>query len=225
MTKSEKIKIALKKYYVKNKSHNYKGITDTKSYCLVCNKKISWHAKKCNSHANLGRKYSEKINSKKGLRLNKHPNWKGGLPKCLNCDRTLSRRESKRCYSCSKRFSNNPRFIDGRTGLRKSIYNLKNTSIWRKQILERDKYTCQNCGKIGGKLQVDHNIKQFSQILMEFLICYSDLCPIEDKKELINNAIKYSDFWDIKNGQTLCKSCHRNKKVDFSFSRRKIKST
>ena len=54
--------------------------------------------------------------------------------------------------------------------------------IWRLEILKRDDYTCQICGKRGGKLQADH-IKPFA------------LFP-----EL---------RFELPNGRTLCIACHR----------------
>ena len=53
---------------------------------------------------------------------------------------------------------------------------------WRKMVLERDNYTCQECNQIGGRLEVDH-IKSFS--------LYPEL------------------RFDINNGRTLCHDCHK----------------
>lgn len=53
---------------------------------------------------------------------------------------------------------------------------------WRTAVFERDSYTCQNCGQVGGKLNADH-IKRFA-----------------DFPEL---------RLDVSNGRTLCESCHR----------------
>ncbi len=53
---------------------------------------------------------------------------------------------------------------------------------WRKSVFQRDNYTCQNCGEIGGRLEADH-IKPFA------------LFP-----ELRTQ---------ISNGRTLCVSCHK----------------
>ena len=53
---------------------------------------------------------------------------------------------------------------------------------WRTAVYERDNYTCQDCGQIGGKLNADH-IKPWS------------LYPKER--------------YNINNGRTLCRPCHK----------------
>jgi len=54
---------------------------------------------------------------------------------------------------------------------------------WRKLVFERDEYACQKCGKIGGYLEAHH------------------LNSFKDYEEL---------RFEVKNGQTLCKKCHRS---------------
>lgn len=53
---------------------------------------------------------------------------------------------------------------------------------WRDQVLKRDDWTCQFCGKRGGRLEADH-IKPYS---------FFPDCR-----------------WDVENGRTLCRPCHK----------------
>jgi 5-methylcytosine-specific restriction endonuclease McrA len=79
-----------------------------------------------------------------------------------------------------------------RTRKDKEIRRSEEYKEWHKKVLKRDKYTCQECGTVGGKLEVHH------------------LKPLSSFPEL---ATKLS------NGQTLCNDCH--KKTDSYGSRAK----
>jgi predicted restriction endonuclease len=72
-------------------------------------------------------------------------------------------------------------------GVDKGIWFTWEYKQWRKKVFQKDKFTCQNCGdKIGGNLEAHHIKPRF-------------LFP-----ELI---------FDINNGQTLCKDCHKKTKT------------
>lgn len=55
--------------------------------------------------------------------------------------------------------------------------------MWRKAVFERDNYTCQICGKRGGRLNAHH---------------------IERYRDCVSKRT------DVSNGITVCESCHKN---------------
>ena len=62
------------------------------------------------------------------------------------------------------------------------IRTSKKYKEWRLKVFQRDNFTCQNCHKVGGKLNA-HHIKHFSK----------------DKDNRLN----------VDNGITLCEDCHK----------------
>jgi len=71
---------------------------------------------------------------------------------------------------------------NGINNLRNTIRNSVEFKIWRESVFERDNYICQSCGKRGGKLEA-HHILSFA-------------------------SFPHKRF-DISNGITLCKDCHK----------------
>ena len=126
----------------------------------------------------------------------KHWNWKGGpinfLPRCLICGKQLSRTDAIYCalHRLSGKGENHWCWKGGITPISEKIRRSLRYKEWRRTIFERDDYTCVNCGERGGRLHADH-IKPFS--------LYPEL------------------RFDITNGRTLCKKCH--KKIGWNFFR------
>jgi hypothetical protein len=161
------------------------------------------------------------------------PVWKGGPPKCKICGVTLGGYESEHCKECNKIFQriryagknnpmygrrrfgkDNPNYIDGRSSLNILIRDLAEYNDWRKQVFERDNYTCQECGdNTGGNLHA-HHIKPLAVILLEFLNKFSRFSPLEEKEILLRLALDHEDFWNVANGKTLCNKCHDAIKKD-----------
>jgi hypothetical protein len=170
-------------------------------FCIICNKKlhITTKGNLCGSHAR-----------KKLLKEN---------PELLKS--IIEKGKNTIINNGSCKGPKNSNWKGGRVELRGRIHSLHEYNIWRKFIYERDKYRCQECFIEGnGKNLECHHIKPFEKILSEFLQTYSQFSPIEDKETLTRLAITYKDFWDVKNGITLCDKCHTKTK---NFKKDKLK--
>jgi 5-methylcytosine-specific restriction endonuclease McrA len=79
---------------------------------------------------------------------------------------------------------NNSKWITNRTAYQEKcrLRRTKEWSNWRENIFKRDNYTCQECGIIGGYLEPHHII------------------PIRKDE---------SKIFEITNGITLCRLCHK----------------
>lgn len=96
---------------------------------------------------------------------------------------------------------NNPNWKGGKTKTSQLIRSSAEYSFWRKQIFERDNYTCQICNRRNKKgdkviIEADH-IYPFYKIIDDF-----NITSIEE-------AISCKEFWDVDNGRTLCRECHK----------------
>lgn len=94
------------------------------------------------------------------------------------------------------RGENGSNWQGGKTSLALSIRGSERSVTWRRAVFERDKFTCQGCGQVGGKLQADH-IKPFALILREYGVT------------TLEAAFECSELWDLSNGRTLCIECHK----------------
>lgn len=77
---------------------------------------------------------------------------------------------------------NHPRWKGGITESNHKIRTSLEYKNWRRDVFERDNYTCRDCGQVGGRLNADH------------------IKPFADYPEL---------RFDLDNGRTLCFGCHR----------------
>lgn len=118
---------------------------------------------------------------------------------CIECvkNKPVKKFKSKRevnkkfcnvkCYSIwrskNRKGENAPNFKDGRCGERLLIRSSLKMKEWRRDVFKRDKYACQECGdSTGGNLEA-HHIKSFA------------LFP----------KLRF----EVSNGLTLCKNCHK----------------
>ena len=84
----------------------------------------------------------------------------------------------------------------GITPIHTAVRNSLLTKIWRRAVLKRDSYRCQHCNKVGGKLHAHHII--FFSTIMEV----HNITTLEE-------AEACETLWEVSNGLTLCKKCHR----------------
>ena len=84
----------------------------------------------------------------------------------------------------------------GISPLRNKIYSTFEYRQWRSDVFTRDDYACQECNQEGGNLEA-HHIISFNTLIR--------------KHEITNvkQALRCSELWNINNGLTLCKKCHR----------------
>jgi hypothetical protein len=211
-------------FYSKNNigsgNPHWKG-GDIKRICEICGKEFN--ASKCMIKSGRGKFCSYKCHGvwkTRNLTGKNSPTWKGGRVNitCGICGKEFNATPSiikngdgkfcsRHCFGIWKSENltgiNSPFWKGGRgkTSHGATIRASKKYSEWRTKIFKHDNFTCQKCGKYGGELQAHHK-KRFSVILndikQEFpLLSISDI------------AINYPNLWDIKNGITLCKRCHK----------------
>jgi len=147
---------------------------------------------------NICRKASEETKRKKSESLKKA--YKEGRMKG-NKGTKLS---IKQRLTISERMkgSNAPNYKGGITPTNMRLRGCTQYKQWREAVYKRDNYTCIECeDSRGGNLEPDHIIA-FSNILAKIRFQYG-------VENLYENALKCELLWDVSNGRTLCKDCHR----------------
>ena len=161
-------------------------------------KKLTDEHKKKIGLAGIGRKASEETRKKMSIAQSgeKHPFYgkhhteESKIKTSNKIKGRVLTLDHKRKLSESHRGERCHFWKDGITPLHLLIRTGAEYSEWRIQVFERDDYTCQKCGKRGGVLNV-HHVKSFSSIYRE-------------------SSGEDVELFDINNGLTLCKKCHRN---------------
>lgn len=101
----------------------------------------------------------------------------------------------KRGLTISK--EKNPNWKGGITALNHQIRKCFEYRQWRSDIFTRDNFICVLCGKNKIYLEADHFPKSFANIMQEYNI------------KSLKEALFCEELWNINNGRTLCKKCHR----------------
>jgi len=102
--------------------------------------------------------------------------------KSANGGKYCSQKCAKIANGDKQRGEQNPQWRGGVTPENKRARESKEMKQWKVNVFDRDKYTCQSCGKKGGYLHAHHK-KHFS--------LYPEL------------------RFDPENGETLCRQCHK----------------
>jgi hypothetical protein len=86
----------------------------------------------------------------------------------------------------------------GITPLNHQIRDSTENKNWVDSVFTRDDFVCQSCGHRGGNMEA-HHIITFSDIMRTY------------KVTTFMEAQLCKQLWDVANGETLCKKCHKKK--------------
>ena len=154
----------------------------------------------------------------KTLRGELNHKWKGGQIEkvCEICKIVFKvdpyRKDAKTCsIVCRKKYFATEKFRESQSKIHREKITPKEVSltklmrlirksylynIWRDKVHKKYNYTCQICGKRGGKLQADHN--------EPYLLLFK-----KHNIDTYEKAIACIELWNVNNGKTLCVKCHR----------------
>jgi len=212
-THKEEIKKRHKKYYCKvcGEEIHYTTAFYGKGRCVFCaNQRNRKPNNKCiDCDKELTNCYAKRCSVCAKIKHGKYANKNN----CIDCGKQIPPSLAKRCKNCWHVFSkgkNHWNWQGGISSLYEVIRHLPEYKQWRFEVFKRDIFTCQECNYKGKKIE-SHHKESFSYIYNDFLKLYDQFSPIDDKKSLVKLAKKYKPFWEVSNGQTLCKPCHNVK--------------
>ena len=191
-------------------SPNWKGGKVT-IHCYICgkaSKKWKSQLNKSGIHVCDGdcKKAFHKMKAKENklgcVKGNKHYKWRKDrvdlvCPICLTIFRPKNDKQQCCSEDCKKIFytgENASNWKGGIDTLYKRVRGLSAYKTWRKTILKRDNYICQECKGVG---EIAHHIERFMKLLHK------------NEIKTTQDALLCEELWDIDNGITLCEECHK----------------
>lgn len=212
LSEETKQKISQKLKGNKNKLGKKNNFKDPKARAEKISKSLKGHPiyKSRERNQNISNALKGKPSNFKGKRHSQEAierNRLAHLGKELSAEHKTKLREinlMKRIRPPVMRGAENPAWKGGVTPFYEKIRHSFMYDLWRKKVFVRDNYTCQNCDRRGGNLEV-HHLKSFFKIITEYNI------------KNIESAYNCEVLWNINNGITFCQNCHA--KID---SQRKI---
>lgn len=158
------------------------------SSCAWCGKETittkkrleTGHGKFCSRTCTSKHTFTGRPSARKGVAMSNEQKIK--LSKSHKGKKLTLEHRRKISESHKKNIENHKWWKGGVTSRSQQIKNSFEYKQWRKAVFERDNYTCQHCDIRGAYIEADH-IKP---------------------KSLFPNLI-----FDIDNGRTLCKPCHK----------------
>jgi len=153
----------------------------------------------------------------------KNHRWRGGPIefKCVVCDKLFKRRKnsinrsSVKCCSlkCLGQYNsinhsghNHYNWKGGKTIIHDRIRRSLKYRIWRKEVFERDNYTCQECGTKISPFH-PHHVPPFE--LSKIIDYLKHKYNTTDTEVLYEGAMKLEFLWNKLIGKTLCVDCHK----------------
>lgn len=222
---SRKCKALYQKNSLKGKNNPHWKGGKIERVCEVCGKKYSLIIALTKN--NRGRFCSLKcfgVWRSKNIKGINNPNYVAKIKgKCKLCGKLIHNRKtvldkgqgkfcSKNCYHTWTRCLRGEKsrmWKGGITPVVRLVRQGLKYQKWRKAVFLRDRYVCQKCGAVS-KLEVHHK-KMFSKIIERI----THELPL---LSLYGASMIYEPLWDISNGITLCKKCHKNIKHPWSFN-------
>ena len=109
---------------------------------------------------------------------------------------------TRRKMSEAQRGEKNHLWKGGVSAVHHLLRNSAKYNEWRSAVFLRDGFTCQRCGdKTSGNFHAHHK-KSLGKLMQEA----KNYLPLFSKYDA---CLLYAPLWDIANGITVCKKCHK----------------